>query len=62
MHAAKRAPYLVELHVALYRSRIQAVRLELLPAPGARKEAPPIFVLLQLDDESSWQLCFPKEH
>jgi hypothetical protein len=62
MHTAKRAFHLVERDVALYHSRIQAMRLELLLAPGARKEAPLIFVLLQLNDESSWQLCFPKEH
>jgi hypothetical protein len=46
----------------LYHSLIQAVRLELLLAPGARKEAPLIFMLLQLDDESSRQLCLPKKH
>jgi hypothetical protein len=53
MHAAKRALHLIERYVALYRSRIQATRFEFLLAPGARKEAPLIFVLFQLDDESS---------
>src|SRR6266403_5188891 len=62
MHAAKCALHLVERYVALRRSWIQAVRLDLLLAPGARKEAPLIFVLLQLDDESSWQLCLAKKH
>jgi len=31
-------------------------------APAARKKTPLIFVLFQLDDESSRQLCLPKKH
>jgi hypothetical protein len=62
MHAAKGALQLVERYVALYRLPIQAVRFEFLLAPGACKETPLIFVLVQLDDESSWQLCLPKKH
>src|SRR5215813_4358155 len=62
MHAAKRPLYLVERYVALDQSRIQTVSFELLLAPRPSKETPLIFVLLQLDDESSRQLCFSKKH
>src|SRR5215470_713238 len=46
MHAAKRALQFVERYVALHRSWIQAASSELLLAPGPRKEAALIFVLL----------------
>src|SRR5262249_54410042 len=62
VHAAERAALAVVGKVRLGDQRLQALRLELVLAEGAGKEAPRILATLELDHERALELRLLEDH
>src|SRR6185369_6401650 len=62
VQAAQRPAPIIVGQVALYEFGIQTVRLELVAAVGAGKEAPVVAQLLDVEDERTRQHRFGKDH